>query len=160
MQLEYAITAADHLDSMKDRYRRSLRRLIMIFMGLFLLLMGIALYPYFERSWSVLEIGLSLWILALQLFLPRIVHWRVYYRNREIFGPRKLNISDAGILSDGPQGRIETPWSRYVRFRETKRLFMLYLSNDVKGIIPKRVFQDASQMDSFRNFVSARVPLK
>jgi len=50
MQLEYAITAADHLDSMKDRYRRSLRRLIMIFMGLFLLLMGIALYPYFERS--------------------------------------------------------------------------------------------------------------
>lgn len=81
-------------------------------------------------------------------------------RNREIFRPRKLNISEAGILSDGPQGHIETPWSRYVRFRETKRLFMLYLSNDVKGIVPKRVFQDPAQMNSFRAFVSARVPMK
>jgi len=160
MQLEYAITPADHLESVKVRYRTSLRRLIMTFLGLVFLLMGIAMYPYFERSWSVLEISLSVWILLLQLFLPRIVHWLVYYRNREIFGPRKLNITEAGLVSDGPQGRIETPWSRYIRFRETKRLFMLYLSTDVKGIIPKRVFQDASQMDSFRNFVSARVAMK
>lgn len=160
MQLEYAITPADHLESIKDRYRTSVRRLIMIFLGLVLLALGIATYPYFERSWSVFEISLSVWILVLQLFLPRIVHWQVYYRNREIFGPRKLNITEGGIVSDGPQGRIETPWSRYIRFRETKRLFMLYLSNDVKGIVPKRIFQDPSQISSFRDFVSARVPMK
>jgi hypothetical protein len=64
------------------------------------------------------------------------------------------------LFSDGPNGHIETPWSKFVYFVETKRLFLLYLSADVKGIVPKRVFKDSSQIDSFRGLVFKRVPLK
>src|ERR1700760_1723326 len=149
MQLEYEIMPADHLESVKVRYRSSVRRPVIIFLGCSLVLMGIVIYPYFERSWVALEIAVSVWIVALQVFLPRIVHWRVYYRNRHIFGFRTVKITDNGLVSDGPNGHIETPWSKYVRFCETKRLFLLHLSADVKGIIPKRVFKDSSQVDSF-----------
>ncbi|HLW51205.1 MAG TPA: YcxB family protein [Candidatus Angelobacter sp.] len=158
MQVEYEITPGDHLESVKIRYRSSVRRFVMTFLGIVLLLLGILTYPYFERGWSVLEISLSAWILLLQLFIPRIVHWLIYYRNRRIFGPRKVTFDEVGVISDGPQGHVETPWKSYVKFRESKRLFLLYLSQDVKGIVPKHAFKDDAQLDAFRSLVAARLP--
>jgi hypothetical protein len=98
MQIEYEITPADHLESVKFRYRSSVRRPVMILLGCALFLMGIVTYPYFERNWAVLEIALSVWIVAFQVFLPRIVHWRVYNRNREIFGLRTVKITEEGLV--------------------------------------------------------------
>jgi YcxB-like protein len=158
MQLEYEINPADHLEGLKIRYRSSVRRLVLSSMGVLLLLLGIITYPYFERGWSVLVISLSAWILLVQLFIPRIVHWLTYYRNRRIFGLRRVTFDEVGVVADGPQGHIETPWKNYLHFRESKRLFMLYLSQDVMGIVPKRVFENGAQVDAFRTLVAARLP--
>ena len=158
MQVEYEITPADHLESVKVRYRTSVRRLLMIVLGSILLLLGLITYPYFDRSWSLLEIGLSIWILAVQLFLPRMVHRLAYYRNRPIFGLRKVNFDEHGVVADGPQGHVETPWTRYIQYRESRRLFLLYLTKDVSGIVPKRVFKNDSEVDAFRTLLSARLP--
>jgi hypothetical protein len=158
MQLEYEISAADHLESIKVRYRNSVRRLLMIFLGSVLLLLGLVAYPYFDRSWSIFEIGLSILILAVQLFLPRIVHRRIYYRNQNIFGLRKVSFDEHGLVDDGPQGHVKIPWNRYVRFRESKRLFLLYLSEDVRSIVPKHAFKNSSDMDAFRTLLCTRVP--
>jgi hypothetical protein len=158
MQLEYEITPADHVESLKIRYRSSVRRIVLSFMGVVLLLLGILTYPYFDHGLSAVEIGLSIWILLVQIFIPRIVHWMIYYRNRRIFGVRKVAFDEAGVVADSPQGHISTPWTNYLRFRETKRMFVLYLSADVIGTVPKRAFKDAAELDAFRGLVAARLP--
>lgn len=158
MQLEYEIKPSDHLEAVKIRYRGSVRRIVLSFMGVLLLLLGIITYPYFEKGWSVLVIGLSVWILLMQLFIPRIAHWMVYYRNRAIFGPRKLTFDEFGVVADGPMGHIQTLWKNYVRFRESRGLFLLYLSHDTIGIVPKRAFKTVAEVDDFRTLVAAHLP--
>jgi hypothetical protein len=57
------------------------------------------------------------------------------------------------ISGTGPSMHWSTAWSVMKRIRETKSLFLLYHGPNIAVIVPKRFFQNPSEMENWRQLV-------
>jgi hypothetical protein len=64
---------------------------------------------------------------------------------------------DSGTQFIYRTGDSNTQWSGYVRYRETKHLFLLFVSDSGFRAIPKRALP-AEQASQFRNLLNQRIP--
>src|SRR5262245_38899547 len=87
MQLQYDIKPKEHLEMVRT-HRGLWSRIVLLYLGGTGVVTGIVAYQYLDRTWSMFLICLSFWVLVLDFLSPYIIHWRVYARNRRLFGPR------------------------------------------------------------------------
>ena len=93
-----------------------------------------------------------------QIFMPYIIHRRIYHRNPQLFEIRKVTFTDDGVKSEKATGNIEAKWSSFEKFKETKNLFLTYQSKDVVGMVPKRAFSSSDEIAQFRNLLASKLP--
>ncbi len=155
MQLEYEIELPEFMEMAWLRHRSSVRWIVGVCVGVLGLLMGAFLWA--DRFLGVVLVGFSIFLLLMQLMIPSLVFRRVYRRNRRMFGVRTVNISDSGIVSDHQLGHSETTWQMYEKFLETKKLFLLYQSPDLIGILSKRAFPNTVDEEQFRSLVASKI---
>ncbi|HEY9346620.1 MAG TPA: YcxB family protein [Inquilinus sp.] len=83
---------------------------------------------------------------------------RMHRQQKSLQESLAVEWSDDGMNWDGQTGHSRTPWSHYVKWCEDRRLFLLYHSDRLHQILPKRVLSSAD-IDSIRsNLVQAGVP--
>jgi hypothetical protein len=155
MQIRYEITPSDHLEMMKVRFGLA-ARLVKILICIAGLSLGIFGYRYFGHSWSVVIAVFAVFTI-LQVFLPFIIHRKVYYRNPRLFGMRTVTFSDDGLESENQLAHVEIKWSSFEKFKETKNLFITFQTKDVVGIVPKRAFPNQEAVAQFRNLLASKV---
>lgn len=79
------------------------------------------------------------------LILGRVyVAARIYFK-RDIgkVGKMDIDVADSGIRFASAKGNGECYWSAFVRYAETKNLFVLYQQSILFNAIPKRAFEPA-----------------
>ena len=157
VQLSYEITPADHLEMVKVVHTSLVSRLVKICLGVVGLSLGVLGYRYFDHSWSVVLISVFAAFIILQIFLPYLIHRRVYYRNPRLNGMRTVTFDDDGLKSDGETGHVERKWNTFEKFTETDNLFLTYLTRDVVGIVPKRAFPSQEAVAQFRDFLASKL---
>jgi hypothetical protein len=118
---------------------------------------GVLAYGSIEHSWGVVFISLFGTYIVLQLFMPNIIHRRVYYRNPRLFGMKTVTFDDDGLKSDSELRRVEIKWSSFEKFVETKNLFLTFQTRDAVGIIPKRAFPNPEAIAQFRDFLASKI---
>jgi len=153
VQLQYEITPAEHLEKVK--VVRPL--LVNPFLDGFGLLAGVITYLYFDKTFGMLLTSVFAALLILQILLPFVIHRRFYSRNPSLFGMRTVTFDDDGVKSDSQIAHIEIKWSSFVKFKETKNLFLLYQTRDVVGITPKRAFPSPDAVEQFRNLLASKL---
>lgn len=67
-----------------------------------------------------------------------------------------IEIGDAGLVVDDVQSRNEYSWNAFIRFIETRNLFLLFPSSLVFVIIPKRAIAP-SELDALRTMLGERI---
>ena len=139
------------------RHRSSIRWIIGICVGAGGLILGLVFFVYADHWLGIFLIAFSVFLLLLQLVIPPLVFARVYRRNSRLFGMRTITLSDTGIVSDHQLGHTESAWNMYEKFCETPRLFLLYQSADIIGIVPKRAFASAADLQQFRALIASKV---
>ena len=157
VQLKYEIALPEFMEMAWIRHRSSVRWIFGICVGVLGLLMGLIFYVYANPALAIVLIAFSILLLLMQFVVPTQVFRWIYRRNPRMFGTRTINITDSGIIADYELGHIETAWSMYEKFRETEKLFLLYQSADLIGIVPKRAFADAAAIEQFRTLVASKV---
>ena len=157
MQLKYEITFPEFREMAWLRHRSSIRWIIGICVGIIGLLLGSVIYSYSDHVLGLILVAFSIFLLLLQLGIPSLVFARIYRRNSRMFGLRTVTISDTGIVSDHQLGHTESAWNMYEKFRETQKLFLLYQSTDIIGIVPKRVFANPADLQQFRALIASKV---
>ena len=157
LQLRYEITPAEHLEMVKVVRSSLAGQFIRTFLGIIGIGLGIASYRYFDRSLGWLMISIFITFIILPVFLPYIVHRRVYYRNPRIFGMRTVTFDDEGMKSDSEIAHVERKWSSFEKFKETNNLFLTYQTKDVVGIVPKRAFATQDDVTQFRDLLTSRM---
>jgi len=95
--------------------------------------------------------------IVLQIFLPFIIHRRVYFQNPRLFGMRTVTFDDEGLKSDSDIAHVEIKWSNFEKFKETNNLFVTYQTRDVVGIVPKRAFPSQEAVAQFRNLLASKI---
>jgi Ca2+/Na+ antiporter len=90
-------------------------------------------------------------------FLPMNAR-RMYHQQKSLQETMAVEWADDGLSWDGQSGNSRTPWTYYVKWSEDRRLFLLYHSDRMHQILPKRVLSPAG-IDSIRsNLIKAGVP--
>ena len=83
------------------------------------------------------------------LYLPR-KHRRVFRQQTSLHLPFRFSWSAEEILSENERGSSNTKWSEIIKWKENNRLFLLYISDVMFLIIPKRAFADQGELSRFR----------
>ena len=156
MQIKYEITPSDHLEMLKVRFGLGVRlgRILICIAGIFL---GVFGYHFFGDTWIVV-IAVFAALTLTQIFMPYIIHRRIYHRNPQLFEMRTVTFTDEGVKSEKATGNIEAKWSSFEKSKETKNLFLTYQSKNVVGMVPKRAFSSPEDIAQFRNFLASKLP--
>jgi hypothetical protein len=131
-----------------------LGRILICIAGIFLGAFG---YHFFGDTWIVV-IAVFAALTLTQIFMPYIIHRRIYHRNPQLFEMRTVTFTDEGVKSEKATGNIEAKWSSFENFKETKNLFLTYQSKDVVGMVPKRAFLNPEDIAQFRKFLASKLP--
>jgi hypothetical protein len=108
-----------------------------------------------------LSLGL---VIVLLVFLPQAVRWlnKLYLRYANTRASRadtgkkiSVDIEENGIQVVGVPNKQE--WSYFSNYSESAQAFILYRSNTIEAILPKRAFDHAS-LSSCRQILKANIP--
>lgn len=78
-------------------------------------------------------------IFALGVVVNPIMARRIYRQQRSLQGEIGLSWTDEQLEFDSEYGQFAMPWSHFVRWAEDKHTFVLFESDRLYRIIPKRV---------------------
>jgi hypothetical protein len=82
-------------------------------------------------------------------------HWR---RNRTLLAPCELRADETGLVVIEPGAEARALWSAFVRWEETRDLFLLFRAPSYSVLIPKRAFASTADLETFRVLLDAGVP--
>jgi hypothetical protein len=83
---------------------------------------------------------------------------RLFAQQKGLQRPKTLRWDAAGLSWKSEQGEATTPWSDFLKYKESDRLYVLYLSDALFLMVPKRVFPDDVLAQSFATMVH-RIPV-
>jgi hypothetical protein len=85
--------------------------------------------------------------------LPR--DWaRLFEQQKSLHEPFSYTWDQAGLMVSTPLGQARRPWAHFVRHAEDARSILLYHSDAMFELIPKRWFDDTSILDALRTEIS------
>ena len=163
MELTYELTQKDFYDSFLAHRKRSVLSkwsFRVLFASIFLLptigLLTLAtdhqakvggVVPLFVLAafWAVLIWGAPWWSARTQ-----------FQQQPAAQGPRTMTLDGSGIHWRWKGGQADVEWTNFIRFLESKTVFLLYTSPACFNIVPKRAFAP-SETESFRKLLQDRV---
>lgn len=96
--------------------------------------------------------------LALLFFMWMPYRARRHFRQRKDLQRECSFIpSDEGLEYTGPDGHSKKPWSDYLKWKEGRTHFLLYLADSYYQMVPKRFFTEPQQVDIFRSLLESKV---
>lgn len=74
---------------------------------------------------------------------------RIFAQQKALRRSRVYHWDDTGLRSVSEHAEGTMPWTDFLKQRESDRLYLLYLSDAMFVMMPKRVFQDHEHLRSF-----------
>lgn len=149
MKISYNLTNSDVIEA-----RRKHGGVALLIIGILLTIVGsyslIQNSIQFPTSAAVIAMGLVL------VFLPVLQVWYLFKQNSKLGGPFDAIISHDGIDVSSPTASTRYAWNGYIRVEETKNLFLVYRTQQVFIIFPKRAFSEG-EINDFRQLLDQQL---
>jgi hypothetical protein len=88
-----------------------------------------------------------------------LAYRRAYRSQRTLSGTHRLVFSESGVRGEFAYGAGETEWGAFIKWRESRDLFIIYQASNLMHIIPKRWFADNHAVADFRSLL-ASLPIR
>jgi hypothetical protein len=62
-----------------------------------------------------------------------------------------------GMERRGEGFELSIPWNKFLRYKETKKYILLYITKDDAFVIRKKLFDSDEQLEDFRHLVSEKI---
>ena len=111
---------------------------------------------FFDRPlWSAAgaAVGAAFLLLLLKYGVPILSARSFVKKNPDKLGPAKHSIGPDGMSYENQHGAGTTNWTAYQSIRETTDLFLLYTQSNFAQILPKRCFENANDMERYRQIL-------
>jgi len=83
-----------------------------------------------------------------RFILPRRAR-KLFAQQKNLQRPLRFGWDEQGLAWVNESGSGKTAWSDYLKWRENDRVFLLYLSDAMFQMLPKRAFADSERLHSF-----------
>ena len=134
---------------------------LIIFSGLgaILVLYGTLGFIFDEGGWAN-----HVAVITVGVMIPAFVWLAILNRCRETFkgtpnlkGSVRYEFDDVGFRVVALHSTGETQWGAITKWKEGKRVFVLYRSPKLAEIVPKRFFENAANVNALRELLKTRV---
>jgi hypothetical protein len=160
LSLTYHITLDDFVAAQRAHQRRNTWGKVqyglgMVLFGWFLLL---AVFSLIFTPGVWLNYTLPLLLAGAYLYIYYFAHRRAYRENAGLFSDVAVDVGDEGVHVVTAHSESTVPWSRYQRWVESDKVFLLYVGERTFNIIPKRILS-GEQQEELRKLLTKKVIL-
>lgn len=158
MEIQYTISEADYVNSIKLAAMASRKQLVLLSAGG----LGLVLLSVFGTD-SLKPIGycgLFFGMLGYFITLYLISPWQAkrHYRNyKSIQKPIKIELVDGGFTITADNGQGNAKWDNLLKWREGKEYILVYLAPKLFYMIPKRIEELGFDMEGFRRLLREKL---
>jgi hypothetical protein len=141
------------------RPRRALAVICIFILALFVLALGFT-FLVIHREPKLLDWLLLLLVPLMTIFL---IIWvphncrRMYKQRKDLQRECVFTVSDNGLSFKSVDFEGKKPWSDYLKWKEGKLVFLIYMSDEVYQLVPKHFFATQADVKSFRDTLSRYV---
>jgi len=132
---------------------------VLIFLAV-LWAMWYSLFGDDNESFVLADLILPAGILYVGLFFFVYIPWktrRTYKQQKSLQREAKMTFDESGFSAANEFGSGITPWSDYVRWKENDHLFLLYISDPLYHMVPKRMFSKTDDVDQLRQILLTNI---
>ena len=107
----------------------------------------------FMGIWFLFVVGI---LVGIRFLLP----WRsrrIFKQQKGLQRPHTITWNDDCMTYESEQATARTPWTDFILWRENDVLFMLYFSEVMFRMIPKRAFLGDDSVTSFRELLRNKI---
>lgn len=159
LSLIYHITREDYIAAQRAHQRRNRSGRIQYALGMILfgwfVFLAIFSLIFTPRVW--VNYAAPLVLAAGYLYIYYFAHRLAYRRNASLFSDIGVDVTDEGLRIVTPHSDATVKWSRYQRWVESDKVFLLYMAVRTFNIIPKRVLTP-EQQSSLRAILERNLP--
>jgi hypothetical protein len=123
---------------------------LMFLVGIYLVDHDLAMIGWL---WLALSVGMGVAVYE----VPRFQIRRAMRSNPSLGGEIVLLFGDEGVQATFATGKSQLQWRAFTKYKETERLFVLYMSPARSTFIPKRAMSP-QQIEELRVLLRARIP--
>ena len=115
---------------------------------------------------SFREGGIPTWLLVLLAaggYPAAYFLWYLPWRTRRLYGQHKalqsafrMRVTEEGVFAETEHGQTMTPWSFVLKWKEGRRLFLIYHADVLFQMIPKRCIKSESDTEALRTLLRSR----
>ncbi len=161
MKYELQITCDDYKAAM--RLHVTPRRRFKIVLYPLLAFLALAIFFTFKnllagegRGFYMLAGGVAYLFLLFEVLLP--YRWRKIYRQQKLLQKSfqyEFTADTFHTFSD--YGNATLPWDKFHKWREGKNAFLVYQSDNLFHLIPKRIFESPEAQAQLRSYLTAKI---
>jgi hypothetical protein len=107
-------------------------------------------------SWIFLAAMFLLVVALGSGMLPRMLHRMQFNRLRALHGPIRFEAREGDIVYCTETSQSTTKWEAFVKWKESKGSFLLYIQPRLCLLVPKRVL-DGAQIAAFRELLKSQI---
>ena len=80
--------------------------------------------------------------------------YRIFNQQKSLNLPFSIEASPEALSSFNETGKSVMPWNHFVKWKEGGTLFLIYHSDVMFQLVPKRFFQSHAELNEFRGFLA------
>jgi len=97
-------------------------------------------------------IFLAIYPLYRYVILPNRIK-KIYAQQKELHSPFEIEFTDTAMIFSNEFGNATRPWNHFTKWKENDELILLYHSDVIYNILPKRIFTDPQQIDAVKSYL-------
>ena len=117
------------------------------------------------KGLSAPEVSVATWVVlgCCSLFIFELGVWRPYRltsnfkQNKNMQREITLSTSDGGILATNENGHLNRPWNDFLKWKEGRKIFLIYVSNAQSLTVPKHFFKSERDIEEFRELLKFKI---
>lgn len=90
------------------------------------------------------------------IWIPRYVRRR-FKEQKSLQRSYAISWNDEKLTVDGEDAHVGTPWSDYLKWRDSEQVFLIYHSRLLFRILPKRTFPDRASIADFSQLLQEKI---
>lgn len=115
-----------------------------------------------EFNWLYVTQGaiLIVFLLVIRFYLTPRQARRTFAQQKELGVPWEMLVTETGLEISNEFGHARRPWGDFIKWKEDDDLLLLYESDTVYRVLPKRFFSPAEQLARLKQkLIESHVPV-
>ena len=165
MKTQVQLELQDYLNAQKLHMRKSNFAFVLlgVVLILYVLVSLIMVLLYGAREYATYILIVLIPVGAVLLFryvlLPRRIK-RIFEQQKELHAPIEIEITEDALRTSSQYGHAERPWSMFLHWNEDANVLVIYHSDAMFTILPKRFFSP-EQIEIAKEYLQAnQIPAK